>query len=391
MRSWAAVGANRRSADRAFPEDVGFEHDALELTPVDTDDSDSVAPVTTGEPEVGHTERSRRTFARRGTRAFIATALVALSLTWVGWLVSGGGLFWVGSPSMGMVAPVGSLVATQPLAPSSVLRVGEVVVFRPHLGRSSALVHRIHKILPGDRYLTKGDLNQEPDPWVITRGDVVGTPQAIIPAIGWIYKCATWLFLGAAVLMIVAHSVSERQRRWILALGPVVLFGVPILKYRPFIGGFLYGSGQRGRLVSAKVVNTGILPVDYSPALGRAVRAAPGQEVLVTGMTSRHSPILDVRISAGLPWWGWALVILACLTPLILVSLEYRLSRPTGRTASTWQESDPMGSRSDGPSATASQPLANGSAYGRPAQLTMRQRPQPRPLLPMWSGIRPTS
>ena len=66
----------------------------------------------------------------------LTTLLVALSLAWGAWLVSGGGLFWVGSPSMGVVAPVGSLVATQPLPSTATLHVGEIVVFDPHPGLS---------------------------------------------------------------------------------------------------------------------------------------------------------------------------------------------------------------------------------------------------------------
>jgi len=322
-----------RPGEVAPDEEIDLEHEASSAgRPSRNGDRASVSAVTTDPEEDGAADSGRRT-ARSWPVFLISAALVALALTWGGWLISGGGLYLVGSPSMGTVAPVGSLVATQPLAPSAVLRVGEIVVFEPHAGSSMTYVHRIYQALPKGEYLTKGDLNPGPDPWVITRSAIVGTPQAIIPAIGWIYKCATWLFLGAAALMIVALFVGERQRRWMLALGPALVLAVPLLWYRPLIGGFLYGSGRRGRLVAANIIDTGILPVRFTPTRGRVVHAVPGQEVLVTGWTPKHPSVLDIRISAALPWWGWILVVMACLSPLILVAVDAQLMRPMQASA----------------------------------------------------------
>lgn len=271
---------------------------------------------------------------RRWPVLCVTTALVTLTIVWASWLISGGGLFFVGSPSMGTAAPVGSLVVTQPLGASAKLHVGQIIVFEPHPGRSLTYVHRVYELLPRDRYLTKGDLNQGPDPWVLTRGDVIGTVNLIVPAIGWIYKCATWLFLGTAVLVAVSVFVARRQRLWILACGPVVLLVVPLLKYRPFIGGYLYGSGRRGRLLAAKVVDTGILPVHFTPHAGHAVHAVPGQEVLVSGVTPSHTSSLNIKISAALPWWGWAIACAVCLSPLMVVLARDHLVRRRERLVS---------------------------------------------------------
>ncbi len=342
MNSHAPDLALSRTGEEAPDEEVDLEPDASKSgRPSRNGDKTAVSAVTpdpeelavTTDPEKNRSDSSGRRTARNWSALLISAALVALALTWGGWLISGGGLYLVGSPSMGTVAPVGSLVATQPLAASAVLRVGEIVVFEPHAGRSLTYVHRIYQVLPKGEYLTKGDLNQGPDPWVITRSDIVGTPQAIIPAIGWIYKSATWLFLGAAALLIVALFVGERQRRWMLALAPAVLLAVPLLWYRPLIGGFLFGSGRRGRLVAANIIDTGILPVHFTPTHGSVVHAVPGQEVLVTGSTPDHPSVLHIRISAALPWWGWVLVALACLTPLILVAVDALLRRPMQTSA----------------------------------------------------------
>ncbi len=262
--------------------------------------------------------------ARTGQRSWpsaVALAVVAaVGLAWAGWLAAGGGLFWVGSPSMGRAAPVGSLVVTRPLPPGRPLRVGEVVVFHPGLGVPATYVHRIEAVLPvpgrPTEYRTKGDLNQLPDPWVITRSSVVGRPVAVVPAVGWLYRSATWLLLGAAVVAGLSFVLTGGPRRVVLVLGPMLLVAVPAVIDHPFVSGFLYGSGQNGRRVVARVVDTGVLPVTFTVHGGQPVRAVPGQEVVATGSVVAHRAVVPVRVAADLPWWGWLLVVSFCLLPL---------------------------------------------------------------------------
>jgi hypothetical protein len=258
--------------------------------------------------------------ARAWPSAVALAVVAAVGLAWAGWLAAGGGLFWVGSPSMGRAAPVGSLVATVPLPPGQPLRVGEVVVFHPGLDVPATYVHRIEAVLPvpgrPTEYRTKGDLNQLPDPWVITRSSVVGRPVAVVPAVGWLYRSASWLLLGAAVLAGLSFVLAGGPRRVVLVLGPMLLVAVPTIVDHPFVSGFLYGSGQHGRRVVARVVDTGVLPVTFTVRGGHPVRAVPGQEVAATGTAAVHQAVVPVRVAADLPWWGWLLVAAFCLLPL---------------------------------------------------------------------------
>jgi len=284
----------------------------------------SEAPRAPATPDAadGSATPSPRTRARRpwGLRAMTA-AVVVLGLLWGGWLLAGGSLSWVASPSMGPVAPIGSLVASRPLPPGAHLHLGEIVVFAPHPGLSTTYVHRIEAVLPHGRFLTRGDLNQVQDPWTITRAQIVGVPVAIVPALGWVYRCATWLCLAGVALVGLGLFASARVRRWILALGPVVLVAVPILLYRPFISGYLYDTGRHGRTEYAALVDTGVLPVYFTPSHGPARRAAPGHEVIVHGLLPRHGSEMAIRVSAALPWWGWAIVVAICLTPLMVLAV----------------------------------------------------------------------
>jgi hypothetical protein len=219
---------------------------------------------------------------------------------------------------MGMVAPVGSLVATQPLGAHQSLHAGEIIVFRPRPQFPDPDVHRIYRILPGPRYMTKGDLNPGPDPWTISRVQILGTPVVIIPAMGWIYKLSTWLCAGAAVLVVGSRLTRGRVRPWIVILGPVVLIAVPIVRYRILVNSYVYRTSQVGRILSVRLVNTGILPARFAVSDGPAAYSAPGQEVNVRGAFLAHHSRISSTVEVALPWWGWALVGLILLSPLVL-------------------------------------------------------------------------
>ena len=260
--------------------------------------------------------------SRRVLRASAAGLLFALALSWAGWLLSGGALFTVGSPSMGEVAPVGSLVLTRPLAPTTPLRVGQLVVYRPRGPGSTPYVHRIVHVFPGGRFDTKGDLNPIPDPWTGDRAEIAGVPVAIVPGVGWLYRLSAWLGIGAALLLALDLTLPRQVREWTAALGPAILILPPLLRDRPLTGAFVYGYGQHGREAAARIVNTGVLPVRFSARGGHGVIASPGQERLVRGIApGRHQPF-HLAVVAALPWWGWAAVALVCLLPLAVSLLR---------------------------------------------------------------------
>ena len=258
--------------------------------------------------------------------AVVGGVLVALLLAWAGWLLAGGGLFWVSSSSMGETIPEGSLVASMPIPASQPIRTGEVVVFREP-GTTNVFVHRVVQVLPGERYLTKGDLERNPDPWVLQRSGVIGGMETSIPGVGWIYHSATWLFLGAAILVGTSMYAGRRTRRWIGLLGPVVLIAVPLLRYRPLVDGYVLQSTQHGAVGTAHIVDSGVLPVHFAMHGGRSVYAAPGQAVDVLGKvpsggTGLHG--VPIHIAAALPWWGWLLVVVVCLSPLLVLEVDVR-------------------------------------------------------------------
>ncbi len=260
---------------------------------------------------------------RRWAAVVLAAFLVVLLVTWGGWLLSGGRLFWVGSPSMGEAAPVGSLVATRPVGSIAAIHVGEIMVFHPP-GSTQTYVHRIYSIGPGPTYRTKGDINTLPDPWVIGPKNLVGREVAIIPALGTVYRSAAWLFIGAAVLAAVSWLTRGRLRRSILVLAPVVLVGVPLWLLRPLIGGEVLLVAPAGSHLAVRAVATGILPEHFTTAGYGSIYAAPGQVVTVAGRLPSRGHATSIQVSAALAWWGWLVVALFCLVPVALYEWHSR-------------------------------------------------------------------
>lgn len=249
-----------------------------------------------------------------------AAVLVVLLGTWAVWVLGGGHLYFVASPSMGRVAPVGSLVVARAPTDREPLTPGKLIVFEPP-DRGVTYVHRIADrvgIGRGAGFHTKGDLNAIADPWVAHRADLLGVPVSIVPALGWIYHWAGWLAFGGAAGLMVAAVLGPRWRSWSLSLGTTLAIGVPMLASRPLIGGVLYGASSRGRHVTAQLVSTGVFPTRFTPGGGRSVVAEPGQLVSVRGVPGRGEAIMGVRTSPAFPWWAWCIVVALCLVPMVV-------------------------------------------------------------------------
>jgi signal peptidase I len=236
-------------------------------------------------------------------------------ISWGGWLLSGGHLFWVGSPSMGTVAPVGTLVVTEPIQSGEVLHAGEIIVFRPS-PTHAVVIHRIFRVMGDSRFATKGDINSSPDPWTVSRSDVIGTPLLLVPAIGWIYKLAPWFIGGAVLMLVVAGQVRQRAKRWTTTVGPSLLVGLPVIRYRILVNGEVLATTRSGSSTIAKLVNTGILP-EWFRSDGSSVRSSPGESVVIHLLLKGGSRGIPIANTVALPRWGWALVATTCLTPLV--------------------------------------------------------------------------
>ena len=119
------------------------------------------------------------------------------------------------SPSMN----VGDLVVVAPQSPDD-LKVGDVIVFQSPIG-NSLVCHRIIAITQEDGSLvfhTKGDYNEDPDPFTLQSDSIVGKVQVCIPTMGYVVQWLRGPFgllaiiaLGAATLLIPEKSEDNKK------------------------------------------------------------------------------------------------------------------------------------------------------------------------------------
>ncbi len=89
------------------------------------------------------------------------------------------------------------IVVTDSMAPS--LRAGDLVLLQPirdmitpgmvvtYDFQGKLITHRVVEVV-GDMLVTKGDNNQEVDPWRVSFSDVVGVPNVRIPYAGYLLE-----------------------------------------------------------------------------------------------------------------------------------------------------------------------------------------------------------
>jgi len=255
-------------------------------------------------------------------------AAVFLSALAIGaWDLSGGRLVTMTTPSMCPTVCVGSLVAARPL--EGPLHPGELVAFHPP-GQDATYTHRVVTVERDGSFTTKGDAETSPDPWVIARSEVVGQVSFTVRGLGWWLHALPVLAVGTFVLLVARRAFRPSDRRSFERLFAVAVLVVPLLLERPLISGQLIevtaDPGHRGWL-RGLFVNTGVLPSQLHvvgagvlPHLGPSRLAwLHGPKVSATSM--------GVREWAALPWWGWAVVAAAVLSPVVGFVL-YRATHP---------------------------------------------------------------
>jgi len=86
------------------------------------------------------------------------------------------------SGSMEPAIPVGGLVLIKPVDINS-LKVGDVICY--HFSDEKLITHRIVEIT-SNGYITKGDANEEKDPKLVEKGDIVCSVVLTVPLVGYI-------------------------------------------------------------------------------------------------------------------------------------------------------------------------------------------------------------
>jgi signal peptidase len=195
-----------------------------------------------------------------------------------------------------------------------------MITFHPPTNRSETYTHRISRIFPNGMIQTKGIANPTPDPWLITRSEIVGQVAFTVWGVGWALKALPLLAVGVLSWVLVRPWIAPASRRSWDRIWMVALTVVPLWVLRPLVrGGIISTSTDKGdsHWLTASVRNTGLLSAKFRATGGPS--AAP---VKSAGLGHLSGPAgrggyLMVRQALSLNWWGWGIMALVVVSPLL--------------------------------------------------------------------------
>jgi hypothetical protein len=251
---------------------------------------------------------------------WVAAVLAIGFLAFAGsWWVEGGRWVRVETPSMGSVAPIGTLLWIKPVAFDK-LKVGDFITFHPPGDKNTTYSHRVYKIDADHTIQTKGVI-PAPDPWRLTGADVVGEVKMRWWGFGWIVRAAPILLIGS---LLTGGALSLVRTQWRLPVGLVLgslVLTIAITVYRPFVNAEQVAFAPvRSGGATATYVGTGLLPIRLQAHDGRSVVISDGHLGTVHVSTADSGHKLRVNLKPAIPWMFWILLVLFCLVPAIASS-----------------------------------------------------------------------
>lgn len=284
----------------------------------------SAVPLTgtLARPLIGAPSATRFEVGLAWSVAAVAAVLLAAAALF---LTSGGRMLVVETPSMGEAAPVGTLVLDLP-AKVADLRVGDIVSFRVSAAPTTTYTHRIIDIDAAGGIHTRGDVNGATDPWTLTQENIVGTPALLLPHLGWLFRAVPLLLIGTLLIWVLTSPFSDRVTRGSLRVaGGALTTSYAAFVLKPFVNVTTITNTAHPDSVVATVVSSGIFPVRIQAHGGTSVHLVDGEVGrVVIDELSRHGQY-QLTSNIDLDPSGWALLICACLVPLVLCLLIGRV------------------------------------------------------------------
>ena len=274
-----------------------------------------------------------RRWWHRLRRWAVLTLVLGFATLCVAWRVDGGRWERVETPSMGTVAPVGTLLWVKPVA-FDTLRPGDFITFRPPGSHGQTYSHRVLSREPDGRIRTQGVLSA-PDPWRLAPADVLGSVRMRWWGAGWLVAAAPMLLVGALLTGLLVRVVRPRWQLPVALVAAAVTLSAAISWYRPLVNAEqLAFAPVPGGGADASYVGTGLLPIRLTAHDGPSVVMRAGQVGTVHVRTADAGGKLRVTLAPAIPWWWWAVLVGACFVPAGASSLsgsrrrDAALSRP---------------------------------------------------------------
>ena len=252
----------------------------------------------------------------------IAGAIVVLGFLalCVGWRLEGGRWERVETPSMGTVAPVGTLLWVEPVDFES-LRPGDFVTFRPPGSSGGTYSHRV-LARSGDGTITTKGVLSAPDPWRLTADDVVGKVRMRWWGVGWLVQAAPLLLVGGLLCVLAVRLVRPRWKAPAAVVLVAVVLSIAISWLRPLVDAeqLSFAPAPAGG-ADATYVGTGLLPIRLTAAGGASVVIRDGEVGRVHVARADPTGRLRVTLSPAVPWWCWGLLVGLCFVPALMISV----------------------------------------------------------------------
>jgi len=259
--------------------------------------------------------------------ALLFGAVIVSALTVFGWQLSGGRMLAMTTPSMCPTVCVGSLVAVRPQV--GPVHPGELVSFHPP-GQTATFTHRVIKVEDNGSFTTKGDAESSNDPWLVPPSDIIGRVSFTLFGLGWWYRALPMVAAGTVVLLFTRRAYRLRNRRTFERMFGVLIITVPLLVLRPLVRGVLIETvpdPHRKGWFKALFVNTGLLPEHLSVPGVTAIPGIGASRLAWLHLPKSPTALVGVRQFAALPVWGWVLVAILVLSPILGFAI-YRATRP---------------------------------------------------------------
>ncbi|TIC82505.1 hypothetical protein E8D34_16950 [Nocardioides sp. GY 10113] len=314
---------------------------------------------------------SRRPRGRRGRRLAIVagwSAFVLVILSCATWYADGGRWVRVETPSMGQVAPVGSLIWLRP-ADFATLRKGDLITFRPP-GSETTFSHNVERRYPDGTISTKGVLSPS-DPWRLESKDIVGRAVMVWKGAGWLALMAPMLLVGALVIGGVRRLLRPSARAPMTLLLGAALVALAVSWYDPLVGAQqLAFTPNADGSATGTFVGTGLLPVELAADGGDTVRIGAGEVGTVRAVSPSDSAArvhrLEVAIAPVFAWWWWLAIVVGCFAPASVSAVRSRRRARCDRPAAA--EPD-----------LAAVPAETGTVAGAPVLDALVPADEPRP------------
>lgn len=269
---------------------------------------------------------------RRATGLLLLAATLAL-LLWAGtFRLVGGEWARVETPSMGTVAPVGTLLWISPVDVDD-LAPGDFVSFHPPGHADVTYSHLVDVVHPDGTIGTTGVISGA-DPWRLSQSEVVGEVTRVSRGLGWVVQAAPVLLLGLAVGGLLVTVTPRQVRAGVSVLVASLTLTAVLVVYEPLMGADQLAFEPVPSGARATYVSTGLLPVRVETPSGDEVVLRPGEMGTVISTDADTRGQYPVDVSPALPGWFWWALVLGCFAPAVMTSVVgVPTDREKGRSA----------------------------------------------------------